>query len=71
MASLYIQVRRIAVAIALFFLAATPVTAQQPSPSDPNGNAVTEQQLLQQLNRVQGLGSIPDVKSYVIEQPEG
>jgi formate dehydrogenase subunit gamma len=71
MAILYIQVRRIAVAIALFFLAATPVTAQQPSPSDPNANAVTEQQLLQQLNRIKGLGTIPDVKSYVIEQPEG
>jgi formate dehydrogenase subunit gamma len=71
MAILYIQVRRIALVIALLFLAANPVTAQQPNPSDPNANAVTEQQLLQQLNRVQGLGTIPDVKSYVIEQPEG
>jgi formate dehydrogenase subunit gamma len=71
MAVLYIQVRRIALAIALLFLAANPVTAQQPNPSDPNANAVTEQQLLQQLNRIQGLGTIPDVKSYVIEQPEG
>jgi formate dehydrogenase subunit gamma len=71
MAILYIQVRRIALAIALLFLAANPVTAQQPNPSDPNANAVTEQQLLQQLNRIQGLGTIPDVKSYVIEQPEG
>lgn len=71
MAILCIQVRRIALAIALFFLAATPVMAQQPNPSDPNANAVTEQQLLQQLNRIKGLGTIPDVKSYVIEQPEG
>jgi formate dehydrogenase subunit gamma len=71
MAIFYTQVRRLAVAIALLFLAANPVTAQQPNPSDPNANAVTEQQLLQQLNRVQGLGTIPDVKSYVIEQPEG
>jgi formate dehydrogenase subunit gamma len=71
MAILCIQVRLIALAIALFFLAANPVTAQQPSPSDPNANAVTEQQLLQQLNRIRGLGTIPDVKSYVIEQPEG
>jgi formate dehydrogenase subunit gamma len=71
MAIFYTQVRRLAVAIAVLFLAANPVTAQQPNPSDPNANAVTEQQLLQQLNRVQGLGTIPDVKSYVIEQPEG
>lgn len=71
MAIVCIQVRRIALAIALFFLAATPVLAQRVSPSDPNANVVTEQQLLQQLNRIQGLGSIPDVKSYVIEQPEG
>jgi formate dehydrogenase subunit gamma len=71
MAILYTQIRRIALAIALVFLAATPVIAQQPSPSDPNANAVREQQLLHQLNRIQGLGTIPDVKSYVIEQPEG
>ena len=28
-------------------------------------------QLLQQFNRIQGLGTIPDTKSYVIEQPMG
>jgi formate dehydrogenase subunit gamma len=50
---------------------AAPIVAQQPSSVDPTANAVKEQQLLQQLKRVEGLGSIPDTKSYVIEQPMG
>ncbi len=72
MATLYRHFRLVTVIFVLAILAATnPVTAQQPSSVDPNANAVKEQQLLQQLNRIQGLGTIPDVKSYVIEQPEG
>jgi len=72
MATLYKHFRLVTVIFVLAILAATnPVTAQQPSSVDPNANAVKEQQLLQQLNRIQGLGTIPDVKSYVIEQPEG
>ena len=61
------------VAVALLFLAAAaaPLAAQQPGSVNPNADAVKEQQLLQQLNRIQGLGSIPDTKSYVIEQPIG
>jgi formate dehydrogenase subunit gamma len=50
---------------------ASLVVAQQASPTDPNANAVHEQQLLQEFGRVHGLGSIPDVKSYTIEQPMG
>ncbi|HEX3505531.1 MAG TPA: formate dehydrogenase subunit gamma [Xanthobacteraceae bacterium] len=53
----------------IFAAAARPTIAQQPV--DPNANAVKEQQLLQQFGRIQGLGTIPDVKSYVIEQPMG
>jgi formate dehydrogenase subunit gamma len=49
----------------------TLAVAQQPSPTDPNVNAVHEQQLLQEFGRIHGLGSIPDVKSYTIEQPMG
>jgi formate dehydrogenase subunit gamma len=52
-------------------LSATFAVAQQPSPTDPNANAVHEQQLLQEFGRIHGLGSIPDVKSYTIEQPMG
>ena len=45
--------------------------AQQPSSVNPTASAVQEEKLLQQLNRIQGRGSIPDVKSYTIEQPAG
>ena len=60
----------VAVFIGLNFLA-TLAVAQQPSPTDPNANAVHEQQLLQEFGRIHGLGTIPDVKSYTIEQPMG
>jgi formate dehydrogenase subunit gamma len=72
MAIYYTHIRQVVLAIVLCIFAATaPVSAQQPSSVDPNASAVKEQQLLQQLKRIQGLGTIPDVKSYVIEQPEG
>src|SRR5215467_12067297 len=52
----------------VFAAAVTPVAAQQVTPT---ADAVKEQQLLEQLRRIQGVGSIPDTKSYVIEQPDG
>jgi formate dehydrogenase subunit gamma len=48
-----------------------PAVAQQPKSVDPTPSAVSEQQLLQQFKTIQGRGSIPDVKSYTIEQPAG
>ena len=60
-----------AIALLLLAAAAAPVAAQQPNSVDPNGSAVQEQQLLQQFKRIQGLGTIPDTKSYTIEQPQG
>jgi formate dehydrogenase subunit gamma len=60
-----------AFAFLIFAAAAVPVAAQQSTVVDPNANAVKEQQLLQELHRIQGLGTIPDTKSYVIEQPAG
>ena len=45
--------------------------AQQPKSVDPTASAVSEQQLLQQFKTIQGRGSIPDTKSYTIEQPAG
>ena len=66
------RIRLFMATIALLMLAAAaPVAAQQPSSVDPNASAVQEEQLLQQLHRIQGLGTIPDTKSYVIEQPMG
>jgi formate dehydrogenase subunit gamma len=47
---------------------AAPAAAQQ---INPTADAVKEQQLLREFGRIQGRGSIPDVKSYVIEQPRG
>jgi formate dehydrogenase subunit gamma len=46
---------------------AAPASAQV----DPNASAVHEQQLLNQLKTIQGLGTIPDTKSYVLEHPAG
>src|SRR5271154_1706112 len=73
MAMFCARIRLIVTAIALFAViaVASPVIAQQPNSVDPNADAVKEQQLLQQSNRIQGLGTIPDTKSYVIEQPMG
>ena len=60
-------------ALALLWVAVSsyPVTAQQPTSVNPTKSAVTEQQLLQQFKTIQGRGSIPDTKSYTIEQPAG
>jgi formate dehydrogenase subunit gamma len=72
MATVRVHIRLVIAAIALLILAtAGPAAAQQPNSVDPNADAVKEQQLLQQFKRVQGLGSIPDTKSYLIEQPQG
>ena len=59
--------------LALFALAlvVTPVCAQQPNLVNPTADAVKEDQLLQQMRIINGRGTIPDVKSYNIEQPAG
>ena len=73
MAKIFTQLRLIAGALALAFVVATamPAAAQQPSQVNPTAAAVQEQQLLQQLKMIEGRGTIPDVKSYVLEQPAG
>jgi formate dehydrogenase subunit gamma len=73
LARLLTQVRFVAGALALAFIVAmaTPVSAQQPSSVNPTASAVQEQQLLKELNKIQGRGTIPDVKSYVLEQSAG
>jgi formate dehydrogenase subunit gamma len=53
---------------------APPASAQQRNPDtsvNPTASSVKEDQLLQELKRIQGRGTIPDVKSYTIEQPAG
>jgi formate dehydrogenase subunit gamma len=73
MAKLVAHMRLIAGALALAFIVAmsAPVSAQQPSSVNPTADAVKEQQLLQQLRVIEGRGTIPDVKSYVLEHPAG
>ncbi len=73
MAKFLAQLRLIAGALALAFViaAAAPAAAQQPNSVNPTADAVKEQQLLQQLKVIQGRGTIPDVKSYVLEHPAG
>ena len=67
MAKVFAQMRLIAGVLALAFV----VAAQQPNSVNPTAAAVKEQQLLDQLKVIQGRGSIPDVKSYVLEHPAG
>ncbi len=56
--------------VALF--AAAPAAAQQPPTSvNPTASSVKEDQLLRQFREIQGRGTIPDTKSYTIEQPAG
>jgi formate dehydrogenase subunit gamma len=62
---------RLAVGACAFLLviaASVPCNAQQ---VNPTASSVKEQQLLQELNRVQGRVSIPDQRSGVLEQPAG
>jgi formate dehydrogenase subunit gamma len=76
-------VRSAAAAIAFFGLlcAANGVSAQQgrdapplagsPSGANPTAQAVSEQQLLQALGRLEGRVTIPDGKAGLLEQPQG
>src|SRR5713101_1182205 len=57
-----------ACAFLLVIAASAPCNAQQ---VNPTASSVKEQQLLQELNRIQGRVSIPDQRSGVLEQPAG
>ena len=53
---------------------AMPAGAQQRSPDNsvnPTASSVKEDQLLQQMKIISGRGTIPDTKSYNLEQPAG
>jgi formate dehydrogenase subunit gamma len=60
-----------AFALVALAIAAQPISAQQPTRVNPQESAVKEDQLLRELQTIQGRGSIPDTKSYRIEQPAG
>src|SRR6202166_5397409 len=64
----YISLVLGALAFLLVVGASAPSNAQQ---VNPTASSVKEQQLLQELNRIQGRVSIPDQRSGVLEQPAG
>lgn len=59
------------VALIGLVLIVAPAGAQQPNSVNPTANAVHEDQLLNQMRIINGRGTIPDVKSYNLEQPAG
>jgi formate dehydrogenase subunit gamma len=71
MARLSIRIRIAIAALSLFAVMAVPTVAQQPTSVNPTASSVQEDQLLQQMPIISGRGTIPDKKSYNLEQPEG
>ena len=71
MARLFARMRTVAAAFGLLLMVIAPATSPAFAQVNPNGSAVQEQQLLNQLKTIQGLGTIPDTKSYVLEHPAG
>ncbi len=76
MARFVARMRFVAGALLLLTMVALalPAGAQQRNPNNsvnPTASSVKEDQLLQELNRIQGRGTIPDTRSYTIEQPAG
>jgi formate dehydrogenase subunit gamma len=73
MAALFAQLRILVGALALLGVVVVggPAGAQQPTSVNPTASSVKEDQLLQQFGQIQGRGTIPDVKSYLIEHPAG
>jgi formate dehydrogenase subunit gamma len=73
MANWLAHARFIIGALALMFIVAgaTPTLAQQPSSVNPTASSVKEDQLLREMKIISGRGTIPDTKSYNLEQPAG
>jgi formate dehydrogenase subunit gamma len=69
--TLFLSCRRLVFVAIVFLLGAAPCLAQTAGSVDPNAQAVHERALLQNHYFIRGLSSIPDTKSYVIEQPLG
>jgi formate dehydrogenase subunit gamma len=66
---------RFFIAALLLCLAAAftaPASAQQqPTTVNPQAQSVKEQELLKELSKIQGRGTLPDARSQVLEQPAG
>ncbi|MBX9588333.1 MAG: formate dehydrogenase subunit gamma [Hyphomonadaceae bacterium] len=72
MAMMRAPVRFLAALMLLLVVAfAVPAQAQQPTSVNPQAQSVKEQELLKELKKIQGRGTLPDARSEVIEQPAG
>jgi formate dehydrogenase subunit gamma len=72
--SMLLKICRLAfatVALCGLVLVVAPAGAQQPNSVNPTADSVKEDQLLNQMRIINGRGTIPDVKSYNLEQPAG
>jgi len=61
----------VAGAFLLCLVVAVPVSAQQPSSVNPTAQSVKEQELLKELQKIQGRSTLPDARTQVLEQPAG
>jgi formate dehydrogenase subunit gamma len=50
---------------------AAPAIAQQPTSVNPTAQSVKEQELLKELQKIQGRSSLPDARTGLLEQPAG
>jgi formate dehydrogenase subunit gamma len=55
----------------LVVLAAPAAAQQQPTSVNPTAQSVKERELLKELQKIQGRGTLPDARSQVLEQPAG
>src|SRR5262245_66321032 len=58
-------------AFLLCLVMALPASAQQPSSVNPTAQSVKEQELLKELQKIQGRSTLPDARTQVLEQPAG
>ena len=77
-ASFRVLIAALLLALAAAFTVPTagPASAQQPQVNpdhsvNPTASSVKEKELLKELQRIQGRGTLPDARTQVIEQPEG
>lgn len=61
----------VAVILAVWVVMAAPAMAQSPSGFNPTKEAVSEQQLRDEMSKIQGRVSIPDKRSATLVQPQG
>ena len=73
MARMGLVLRSIIAALCLWLAAAAtpPAAAQQPTSVNPTAQSVKEQELLKELQKIQGRSSLPDARTRVLEQPAG